>query len=216
MTIAARLWHCNIESAYQEYEPVRADTVYQGMAVSLNHKRRIFRPATGPRPFRDRRMPLLGLLLITVGCAAILVAASWFLQSSKALVETPASSQISAPAGRLAVLDGDTLRVGDQVVQLEGIAAPARGSVCHRAAQADLDCGSAAANALASLVRGGSVDCTIHGRDQRGRPVGNCVAAGVRLNEAMVRNGWARAEVDDLRELEASARAAGRGIWDAR
>ena len=77
----------------------------------------------------------------------------------------------------------------------------------------ELDCGSAAANALAALVRGRAVDCTIHGHDGQGRPVGDCAAAGKPLSVALVQDGWARAEAAALREPEATARAAGRGVW---
>jgi endonuclease YncB( thermonuclease family) len=182
--------------------------------VSLNHKRRIFRPNASRLPFRDRRPPSLGVLLATAGGAVtILVAASLFVRSSDAPARAPASSRLSASAASLAVVDGDTLRLGDQVVRLAGIAAPARGSVCHAAGQGDMDCGVAAANALESLVRGSGVDCTIHGHDDEGRPVANCIAGGMLLSEALVRNGWARANTADLREPETTAKAAGRGIW---
>lgn len=156
------------------------------------------------------------MLIAAAGGVATLVAVgSLFFRSSDAPARAPASSHISASADRLAVLDGDTLRVGDHVVRLAGITAPARGSVCHVPAQADRDCGSAAANALASLVRGASVQCTIRGHDDQGRPTGNCLAGGTQLNEALVLNGWARAEAVELRETEKIARAAGRGIWQA-
>jgi endonuclease YncB( thermonuclease family) len=180
----------------------------------LNHKQRIFRSNAGLLPWRDLARPSAGLLLAAAcGVGTLVVVASLFVRSSEAPARAPANSHLSAKADRLAVLDGNTLRVGNQVVRLEGIAAPARGSLCHAAGQADRDCGSAAANALAVLVRGSAVDCTIRGHDDWGRPVGNCLAGGTRLNETMVLDGWARAEAADLREPEATARAAGRGMW---
>jgi endonuclease YncB( thermonuclease family) len=192
--------------------------------VSLNHKRRIFRRNARSLPFRDRLLPSLGVLLAAAGGAVTLVVvASLFFGSSDAPARAPAGLHLSAAATRLAVIDGDTLRLGDQVVRLTGIAAPARGSVCHDAAQGragqggaglgDFDCGAAAANALASLVRGSSVDCTIRGHDDEGRPVGNCRAGDTGLSEALVLDGWARAETAELRETETTARTAGRGIW---
>jgi endonuclease YncB( thermonuclease family) len=159
-------------------------------------------------------VPSLGVLLAAAGGAVtIIIVTSLFVQPSEAPARAPASSHLSAGADRLSVLDGDTLRVGDRVVRLAGIAAPARGSVCHGSGLTELDCGSAAANALASLLHGSAVDCTIRGHDDLGRPLGNCLAGGVRLNEALVLAGWARAETADLREPEATARAAGRGMW---
>ena len=182
--------------------------------MSLNHRRRIFRTNARRVPFQDRRLPSLGVLLATAGgVATVVVAASWFVRSSEAPARVPAGMRLSAPAASLAVLDGNTLRLGDQVVRLAGIIAPARGSVCRGGGQHYVDCGVAAANALASLVRGSAVDCTIHGHDDAGRPVGNCQAGETRLSEALVRDGWARAEVEALREPEMTARAAGLGIW---
>jgi endonuclease YncB( thermonuclease family) len=179
--------------------------------VSLNHRRRIFRPHAAR--FWSR-LPALGMALAAVGGAMTLaVAASLFVRSSDAPARAPASLDLSAAADRLAVVDGDTLLVGDRVVRLEGIAAPARGSRCHSAGQADIDCGAAATEALAALVRGNAVNCTIRGHDEQGRPVANCLAGGTWLNEALVLDGWARAETADLRQPEATARAAGRGIW---
>jgi endonuclease YncB( thermonuclease family) len=168
------------------------------------------------------------LLAAAGGGVTIVVVASLFVRSSDAPARAPAGLHLSAAASRLAVVDGDTLRLGDQVVRLAGIVAPVRGSVCHGngkggsgtgraenggAGQADVDCGAAAANALAVLVRGTAVDCTIHGHDDEGRPVGNCRAGGTSLSEALVLDGWARAEAADLRETEMVARTARRGIW---
>jgi endonuclease YncB( thermonuclease family) len=175
----------------------------------LNHKRRIFRSNAGTRSL----LPPVGLGLAAAGAATLLVVAALFVRSSDAPARPPASSHVSAPADQLAVLDGDTLRLGEHVVRLEGIVAPARGSRCRGDDQAELDCGSAAANALAALVGGRNVECAIHGHDGHGRPVGDCVAAGNKLSIALVQDGWARADAAPLREPEATARAAGRGVW---
>jgi endonuclease YncB( thermonuclease family) len=185
--------------------------------VSLNHKRRIFRSNAASLAFRDHALPSLGVLLAAAGGAATLVvAAVMFFRPAEAPARAPANLRLSARSDHLAVLDGDTLRVGDQVVRLEGIVAPLRGAVCHGPDQGDMDCGAAATNALASLVRGIAVDCAIRGHDGHGRPVGDCVAGSTRLNEALVLQGWARAQTSELREAETAAQAAGRGIWRTR
>jgi endonuclease YncB( thermonuclease family) len=158
-------------------------------------------------------LPPPGVWLAAAGGAATLLAASWlFVRSSDAPALAPPSRHVSAAAEASAVLDGETLRVGDQVVQLDGIDAPPRGSVCRSGGQ-DVDCGTAAANALAALVRDRAVDCAVTGHDDHGRPVGDCVAGGVRLSEALVRDGWAHARSADLRPGEDAARAADRGMW---
>ncbi len=182
--------------------------------MSLNHRRRIFRITTAPVPRRRAALPSLGVLLLAAAGAATVLAAVWlFVRSSEAPAGALVSGHIVAGAGDCAVLDGNTLRVGDRIIQLAGIVAPQRGSLCHGERQAELDCGSAAANALSSLLRGRTVDCAIVGHDKQGRPVGNCLAGGRQLSEALVLDGWARAEAAGLAEPEAAARTAGRGIW---
>ena len=178
--------------------------------MSLNHKRRIFRSGVGLGSF----VPSVGMLLAAGGGAAtLLIAGSLFVRSSNAPALAPADGHVSARADQLAVLDGNTLRVGDSIVRLEGIVAPPRGDACRGIDGSGVDCGSAAANALAALVHGRALDCTIHGHDGQGRPVGTCIAAGRSLGATLVRDGWARASAADLQEAEAAARAAGRGIW---
>jgi endonuclease YncB( thermonuclease family) len=182
-------------------------------AVSLKHRRRIFKPGIRQAPLRRLKLPPPGVWLAAAGGAATLFTASWlFVRSSDAPALAPANDHIAAPADALAVLDGDTLRVGDQVVRLAGIAAPLRGRACRNGAQA-VDCGTAAANALAALVRGRAVDCTVNGHDDHGRPVGDCTAGTVALSAALVRDGWAHASSPALQQDENAARAAERGIW---
>jgi endonuclease YncB( thermonuclease family) len=158
-------------------------------------------------------LPSPGVWLAAAGGTATLLAAAWlFVRSSDAPAHAPPSRHLSAAAGALAVLDGDTLRVGDQVVRLDGIDAPPRGSVCRNGEQEE-DCGTAAANALAALVRDRGVDCSVTGHDGHGRPVGDCLAGGAALSESLVRNGWAHATAAHLRPSEDTARAADRGMW---
>jgi endonuclease YncB( thermonuclease family) len=178
--------------------------------VSLNHKRRIFRSNAGV----VSKLPSVGVWLATAGGAATLViVASLFVRSSDAPARQPVSGHLFGSSDQLAVLDGATLRVDGHVVRLEGIVAPARGTICHGADRSEMDCGSAAANALATLVRSRNVDCIIRGHDDLGRPIGDCAAAGKALNVALVQDGWARAAAAALSQPEAAARAAGRGVW---
>ncbi len=182
--------------------------------MSLNRKRRIFRPGLGALPSIGQSLPAPGVILAAAGGAATLFAVAWlFVRPSDAPAHAPASQILTAQPDRLAVIDGGTLRIGDDVVQLEGIAVPTRGAVCRTATAAQQDCGAAAANDLASLVRFSPTTCAIHGHDAKGRPVADCTSGGVSLSEAMVRDGWARAQTTELRATEASARAASRGIW---
>src|SRR6185437_14858334 len=151
--------------------------------------------------------PPLGVLAAAAGGVATMALVAWlFVRPSDAPALAPMNSEIGAPATELAVVDGDTLRLGQQVVRLSGIAAPGRGTDCG-----SIDCGAAAANALSGLIGGHAVNCRIEGHDSLGRPLGTCQASGVKLNEALVREGWAHAVAASLRRGEDDARKAGRG-----
>lgn len=181
--------------------------------MALNRRRRIFRSATGAA--RRPGWPRLGALVVAIGGVATLAAAAWLYvrptdASAPPRIPMPRNARIDVPAGALAVVDGDTLRLGRQVVRLNGIAAPARGTTCGSA-----DCAAAAANALAAMVRGRAVACAVAGHDRLGRPMGACRADGLDLSTRLVRDGWARATDRQLRAEEDAARQARRGIWGA-
>ncbi len=128
------------------------------------------------------------------------------------------SGTLTADAPQVAVVDGDTLRVRDTVVRLQGVSAPARGQACQRADGTAYDCGTAAIDALASLVRGHLIACRLNGRDQTGRPLAMCESGGRDVNRAMVAGGFARAQVDApaFGEDETAARARRVGLWQGR
>lgn len=152
-----------------------------------------------------------GLLAIgIVGAGAVVVtgmSASLFDRTS-----APTGRLVAEPA-QIAVIDGGTLRMDRQVVRLLGVDPPSRGRSCGLAA----DCGNAAANALADLVRQKPVSCALHGQDPMGRPLGICDAGGTDLNRTLVAAGWARAgsALPGLRQAESDARADRAGVWAA-
>jgi endonuclease YncB( thermonuclease family) len=156
------------------------------------------------------------MLLAGLGGAATLGVAIWVgLQPSQAPARPPAVGYLAADPAQVAVVDGGTLRLNDRVVRLAGIDPPARGETCHAPDGGGFDCGVAAANALAALVRDAPVECNLRGHDGAGRPLAVCVSHGSDLNETLVAAGWARVEQahSDLRSAEDQARAAKRGIW---
>jgi endonuclease YncB( thermonuclease family) len=128
---------------------------------------------------------------------------------------TPApAAHVAAEPAQIAVLDGDTLRVRDTVVRLAGVAAPPRGESCRGPDGAGFDCGAAATNALAEIVRARAVDCRLAGQDPMGHNLGVCEASGTQINRALVAAGYARAAGDTgLSGDEDQARAHRRGLW---
>lgn len=176
--------------------------------LPMDRPRRIFQPP----------VPRLGgrgvLILATALVAATGVALATLPRRAAGPVQaTPATTgELKAPPGDVAVVDGGTLRLRNQVVRLLGVEPPARGSGCGG------DCGAAATNALAAIVREARVACRLSGADAMGRPYAVCQANGTELNRAVIAAGWAYADSDaqpPLRQAEETARSARRGVWAA-
>ena len=125
---------------------------------------------------------------------------------------------LDAPPAQVAVVDAGTLRLQDHVVRLLGVDPPERGATCHSHDGRGFDCGAAATNAVAALIRETPVACRLNGQDDFGRAYGVCEASGTELNRAVIAAGWARADRTrpSFRRDEESARSEGRGLWASR
>ncbi|KAB0680417.1 thermonuclease family protein [Aureimonas leprariae] len=126
-------------------------------------------------------------------------------------------------AGRVEVVDGDTIKVDGtkERVRLFGIDAPESRQSCRNAAGLRYLCGARAADALAQIVgRNGQVACEEQDRDRYGRIVAICRLDGKDIGAAMVSGGWARdyAQYSHGRYAarEAEAKAKRRGAWAGR
>ena len=178
--------------------------------MPLQRPRRIFRASAPPFPGLAT-LRLLAVCGLGVGVLAALVAMG--LSSSLFGRATNQVERIESPTNTISVVDGATLRMRSSVVRLAGVTSPERGRPC-RGAEAGVDCGAAAANALAELLRGRDVVCDVRGRDSRGRALAICDLDGVELNRAIVAAGWAWADGSDrLAAAEVEARAGHRGMW---
>ena len=173
--------------------------------------RRIFRPTGTPALPRALRR----VLLAGAGLLAAVVAAVAGLPSDSLRAPGPVSGQMTGDPSAVRVVDGDTLRIGETTIRLMGLDAPERGQTCRRKDGTTFDCGGAATDELARLVRDRRVDCRPRGADRYGRSLAVCTAGGRELNSALVSSGFAvaRTELPPLEVLEAEARAARRGLW---
>ncbi len=180
--------------------------------MPISRPRRIFRPALAPLIIKGIAAVLVVCLLGAGGFA--LTTLSWQMPGSAAASHQP-TDQLDAQPSQVAVVDGSTLRLENRVVRLLGVDAPQRGATCTARDGTGFDCGAAATNALAALVREVPVACQLRGHDELGRPYGVCQASGTELNSAVVEAGWARADaaLPALKTAETSARAARRGLW---
>lgn len=132
----------------------------------------------------------------------------------------PASAETIT--GHVRVVDGDSLKMGDINIRLEGIDAPEWGQLCYRAGRA-YRCGLVAKDALRDIIADRPVTCdgvvqpngTV--RDAFGRFLGMCrSAAGTIINGWMVLRGHAvafRRYSLEFIPQEDDARLARRGMW---
>ena len=89
-----------------------------------------------------------------------------------ALVAFPAGAiELSGPA---TIQDGDTFRIGAQVIRLNGMDAPENGQDCERGGRS-YNCGAKAETKLRSILRDG-VACSGSGFDDFGRLLADCRA----------------------------------------
>lgn len=117
--------------------------------------------------------------------------------------------------GKVRVVDGDSLEVGGQLVDLFGIDAPEETQTCEAGGR-EWQCGREAAFALAFETAEHWVSCDEVGRAASGAVLGLCRVGPYDLNAIMVRKGWALAEpsrATNYAAEEHAAQAAGAGIW---
>lgn len=126
----------------------------------------------------------------------------------------------SAAGGRLRIIDGDTIQIGEQKIRLYGIDAPESGQLCKDLELNVWNCGSAATQTLANIIGKRGVQCKAEGEDRYGRVIAECHVPGdhLSINERMVRGGaaWAYRKYSN-RYVRAEDWARGKqvGIWKA-
>jgi endonuclease YncB( thermonuclease family) len=127
-------------------------------------------------------------------------------------------NQVAIEPGAVEVIDGDSLRRGEDEIRLNGIDAPEYRQSCR---DGDGDgkewaCGRESAAILRDLVRKADVRCDGIETDRYGRIVADCFSGALSLNAEMVRLGWAiayRRHSLKYAAQEEEAKRAGRGIW---
>lgn len=126
--------------------------------------------------------------------------------------------RLTADGVRIQVIDGDSLRIGERTVRLQGVDAVELNQPCRAPDGKEWRCGIEARKALAALAGKGGLACEPHAADNFGRAVSTCSVKGVEdLAAALVAQGWA-VSGDGEREgnytsEQQAAQAARRGIW---
>jgi len=119
-------------------------------------------------------------------------------------------------AGQAWITDGDTLRIHNQRIRLQGIDAPENDQRCADSVGASWRCGSQATRVLTRKINGQNVSCRGAEHDRYGRLIAVCEVDGESLNAWMVRQGWAVAYTRYSYRYfadELLARTKRRGIW---
>ena len=118
--------------------------------------------------------------------------------------------------GSVRVVDGDTLRMGEHRIRLQGIDAPESRQSCTRAPKTSWLCGKAATEALREKIGTAVVRCEVEDKDRYRRLVAHCFVGQTNINGWMVQQGWALAyrqySVRYIAE-EDRARLQKKGIW---
>ena len=102
-----------------------------------------------------------------------------------------AAAALALVQGSPNVTDGDTIRIGETRIRLEGIDTPELSQQCTKADGSGWDCGEAAKAALIQMIGNQSVRCEISGTDRYDRSLGTCWLGTVNLNGWLVQSGWA-------------------------
>ena len=165
-------------------------------------------PTRAPLQARRRRGSYLTALLMLAGVCAV---AAFFSGRPK-----PTDSARNTYTD-VRVVDGDSLRIGEERIRLAGIDAPESAQTCRDGRNREWACGGAAAARLTELIGRGPVTCTPKGKDRYGRTLAVCAAGAVGdLGHTLVREGYAvNYSFDDegYAAAEEEARIAGRGLW---
>jgi endonuclease YncB( thermonuclease family) len=161
--------------------------------------------ALAQRPYRSARTREGPSRPLEYAIAAAFLIAVSVLAAALARVSSETSSGIAT------VVDGDSLRMGQKRIRLEGIDAPELAQTCISGGRV-VNCGRQARDHLRALISGRSVSCEGWQSDKYGRLLARCTARSIELNAAMVRDGWAVA-YGDFALQQAEAQAERRGLW---
>lgn len=116
------------------------------------------------------------------------------------------------------VIDGDSIKVGQNEVRLLGIDAPEYKQTCFNKNQKEYDCGKISSHFLRKLAHNKHVKCIYYEKDVYNRFLSKCFLGKVSLNKELVKNGMAviydfTTSSQEMNHLELAAKKQKIGIW---
>ena len=165
---------------------------------------------------REMRSGITGILLWGAAIALLIVgvgAATYSMYDPAAGAHAARFRQCyNSAAGTDCVLDGDTIRLETQLVDIAGLDAPEiRGASCGE----ERNRGIGAAVRLADLLNGGEVSVGDPFPDQYGRPVRKVEVKGKDVAKAMIAAGVAKSYIGEKRDWCGPAAEPGDGDSDS-
>ena len=116
------------------------------------------------------------------------------------------------------ITDGDTIKILNKRIRLQGIDTPEKKQICIKNSK-EYKCGQEATNALKKKIEGKLVTCKVQDNlDRYKRYIGICFLGNIDLNKWMVRNGYAvayRRYSEDYIEDEKYAKKNKIGLWSS-
>jgi endonuclease YncB( thermonuclease family) len=94
-------------------------------------------------------------------------------------------------SGRITVIDGDTIDVGDVRVRIHGIDAPEKGQTCTSEQNTVWACGEWVNEQVRARFQGKRATCTRVDTDKYGRAVATCTVGGKDMGRMLVSDGLA-------------------------
>ncbi len=145
----------------------------------------------------------------------VLIIAAWLFWTDGRLLPPEI---IRTEAGEhVQIIDGDSMRIADRIVRLQGYDAPEYRQDCTGANGRRWACGRAARDRLTELAGAGDLACADLGRDRYGRTIARCRNRDGDIGTVMVREGLGRrlrnAHDGRYAAEEDAARRAQHGIW---
>lgn len=122
-------------------------------------------------------------------------------------------------SGRIAVVDGDTIRIDGQSVRLHGIDAPETEQRCGGIGEPVWPCGRWVTETVRARYDGRHGRCAVQDTDRYGRAVARCFVGNADIGQRLVQDGLAFAYLrysTEYRADEARAERAGAGLHDTR